>query len=271
MTITSSSITSNTAGTLGGGLYISVTGSEAITGNYLTFTGNTATTDGGAIYATGGTAPLVMHFSRVHGNTNSTRAGVGVGTGTVNVTDNWWGCNGAGTGTGCDKVVGTATVTPTPHHAHQRSESTTTEPAEPNSFTATGSLGQDSASTVYTTQQDSAYSGVAATLAIVQNGGGTTNSSATTLSTSAAISTTATANAVGAGTATVTVDGTSVSAGFTVTAPDMTVTSTHSGTFVAGSTGNTYTLTVTNSGNQRLQRPESQSSILFPQALPQRR
>src|SRR6185312_15781813 len=85
---------------------------------------------------------------------------------------------------------------------------------------ATGSLGQDSNSTVYSAANDAAYNGVAATLTITQNGGGVTNSSATALSNVASIATTATATAAGAGTTAVTVDGFTVSKPFTVVATE---------------------------------------------------
>ncbi len=49
----------------------------------------------------------------------------------------------------------------------------------------------------------------------------------------------------GTGTANVTVDGTTVTKNFNVLAPDMTVTSTHTGNFHPGDTADTYTLTAT--------------------------
>ena len=251
--VTSSSFTGNSSDT-GGGLFVDPDGGTAtITSG--TFTNNSATTDGGGILVGSDTAGNVlnMHYSRIHGNTNSTHSGLGVGDvggvtpgPTVNATDNWWGCNGAATGTGCDVAgitLGKLTVSPYTTLTLSLNSAT---PTVGTTITATGSLGQDSNSTVYTTAQDVAYLNVPATLTIVQ-GSSTTNSSATALNSSAAIVTTATATA--SGTAKVTVDGTSISAGFTVTAPILGVTSTHTGDFIAGSTGNTYTLTVSNSGN----------------------
>jgi len=252
--ITSSSFTGNTSGTYGGGLFLSTDG-ETATITSGTFTTNSATTDGGGIFLNPGSPndTLNMHYSRIHGNINSTHSGLGMGvTGgsaglTANATDNWWGCNGAATGTGCDvagvTAVGTLTVSPYTTLTLSLSSAT---PTAGTTITATGSLGQDSNSTTYTTAQDVAYLNVPATLTIVQ-GSSTTNSSATALNSNAAIVTTATASA--SGTAKVTVDGTSVSKTFTVTAPILAVTSTHTGNFVAGSTGNTYTLSVANSGN----------------------
>jgi hypothetical protein len=245
LSITGTSFTGNTAGAFGGGLYY-IGGAAGGTITSSTFIGNTVIGSSGQTY--GGVYPidgggicnqsygttsgsqfgaLTMHYSRIHGNAGGHATGLGIGCGsganqysTVIATDNWWGCNGAATGTGCDTALaastGTQTLTLTPFTTLTLSLTSDT-PAAGSSFTATGSLGQDSSNTVYTTPQDAALSGVPATLSIVQNGGGTTNSSATTLSSTAAIATTATASAPGPGTATVTVDGTAVTASFTVT------------------------------------------------------
>ena len=277
LSISGSSFTGNTAGGFGGGLYY-IGGSAGGTITSSTFTGNALAGSSGQTYGgvyqidgggicnqsygtTAGTqfGALTMHYSRIHGNTGGHATGLGIGCSsaanqysTVNATDNWWGCNGPAAGTGCDTALAasasTQTLSLTPYSTLTISLSSAT-PAGGSTFTATGSLGQDSSSTLYSTAQDAALSGVAATLAIVQNGGGTTNSTATALSSNAIIATTATASAAGAGTATVTVDGTAVSVPFTVTVPDMTVTSSHTGNFIAGSTGDIYTLTATNSGN----------------------
>jgi trimeric autotransporter adhesin len=247
--VSGSSFTTNTAGRYGGGLSADTLATASVITS-STFTGNTSVTDGAAIFVTADVVGnnLTMHYSRIHGNTGGTHTGIGVGavggdaTATVDATDNWWGCNGAATGTGCDTggaTVGTVTLSP-------YTTLTISLSANPlssgTSLTATGSLGQDSAATTYTTGEDTAYFGVPATLAIVQ-GASTTNSSATALNASASIPTTATATQ--SGTATVTVDGTSVSANFTVTvaAPTVTSISPNSGTF---SGGTTVTITGTN-------------------------
>ncbi|HEY1744742.1 MAG TPA: hypothetical protein VGG18_16350, partial [Granulicella sp.] len=248
--ISSSSITGNTTGRWGGGLYFNTSG-ETGTVTSVNFTGNTAI-DGGGFFVGPTTTGnnLNVHYSRIHANTGGGHTGASVGSGgtggTVNATDNWWGCNGAATGTGCDTGgVNNGTLTLSPYTTLTISLNSTT-PAAGTTITATGSLGQDSTPTTYTTAQDAGYLNVPASLTIVQ-GSSTTNSSASALNSSAAIVTTATATA--SGTAKVTVDGTSVSKTFTVTAPVLGVTSTHTGNFIAGSTGNTYTLSVANSGN----------------------
>jgi len=277
MSISGTSFTGNKAGAFGGGLFFGG-GPYAGTITSSTFTTNSLVGGSGQVYGgvyqedgggicsqsaesgtdTGGSqyGNLTMHYSRIHGNTGGHSTGLGIGCisgadqyATVNATNNWWGCNGAATGTGCDTAIAaspsTQTLTLSPYTELTLSLNTAT-PAAGTTITATGSLGQDSAGTTYTTAQDAAYLNVPATLTIVQ-GSSTTNSSASALNSSAAIVTTATTSA--SGTAKVTVDGTSVSRTFTVSAPILGVTSTHVGNFTAGSTGNTYTLSVANSGN----------------------
>ena len=251
-TISGSTFTGNTVGAYGGAVYIAGTDRTAavnittssFTGNAITtnsadnteFSGSPFATNGAAICTEGGPAAdainLIIHFSRFHGNTGGHATAIGIGcesnsassqSVTVNATDNWWGCNGAATGTGCDTVLSSfssgPTITLSPF-TNLILNLTSTTPASGSSFTATGSLGQDSNSTVYSAANDAAYNGVAATLTITQNGGGVTNSSATALSNVASIATTATATAAGAGTAAVTVDGFTVSKPFTVVATE---------------------------------------------------
>jgi uncharacterized repeat protein (TIGR01451 family) len=222
--------------------------------------------------ATGSQAENVLniHYSRIHGNTGPSGSNTGLGIGcqttpitnaasyaTLNAADNWWGCNTAPTttGTACDFVGQTTTGTDeivsdtvSPFTQLKISLNTAT-PAGGSTLTATGTLNSDSSGSTYSTGQDAAYAGLPATLAIVQQDGTTTNSSATALSSTGTITTSTTATVAGTGTATVTVDGFSVAAPFTVSAPNLTVTSTHTGNFKAGDTADTYTVTVTNSGN----------------------
>ena len=280
LAVSGTSFTGNTAGAFGGGLYyIGASAGGTITSS--TFTGNSVIggsgqtyggvyqIDGGGIcnQSYGTTAgsqfgALTMHYSRIHGNTGGHATGLGIGCSsganqysTVNATDNWWGCNGAATGTGCDTALAastsTQTLTLTPFTTLIISITSTT-PQSGSTFTATGSVGQDSSNTVYTTPQNAALSGVPATLSIVQNGGGTTNSSATTLNSSAAIATTATAGAVGPGIATVTVDGTAVTASFTVTplpASKLVFETTPASPIVSGGNAGMVTVQVEDSSN----------------------
>lgn len=253
LTITSSIFRNNTSGASGGGLFFDVM-DQTGTITSGTFMGNHASTDGGGIFVQSGQPgnTLNVHYSRIQGNAAGTHTGLGDGSAgdnpaaTVNATDNWWGCNGPATGTGCDTAgASLGTLTLTPYTTLAISLNSTT-PGSGTNITATGGLGQDSAGTTYTNAQDSGYLNVPATLTITQ-GSATVNSSATALDSKGTITTTTPATA--SGTATVTVDGTSVSASFSVTSPTLTVTSTHFGSFIAGSTGNIYTLSVANSGN----------------------
>jgi trimeric autotransporter adhesin len=276
-TISGSTFTGNTAGAFGGAIYvastdrtaaISITTSNfttnAVTGTFAV-SGSPFATNGAAICTEGASSAanavnLNIHFSRFHGNTGGHATAIGVGcesnsvaehTVTVNATDNWWGCNGAAAGTGCDTVLSTfssgPTITLSPFTTLTLSLSSTS-PTGGSSLTATSSLGQDSTPTAYSLANDAAYDGVPAALSITQHDG-TLNTSSAALSGLAATALTTTVTAAGNGTATVTVDGFSVSTGFTVIAPtDLTVTSTHSGNFKAGDSADTYTLTATNSG-----------------------
>ena len=92
--------------------------------------------------------------------------------------------------------------------------------------------------------------------------GTTFTSSANTSVSNATIVETGTINATGNGLATVTVDGctikdqgntptcnSSTTSNFTVMAPDLIVSSGHTGNFKAGDTADTYTLTASNNGN----------------------
>ena len=229
-----------------------------------------------------------IYGNKPTGTQYATHTGLAVGStgGTaaesVNATDNWWGCNAAATGTNCDtagvQAGSTDSSSPvlTPFTTLTLVLSSTT-PTSGTSFSATGSLAQDNVGTVYSQANDAAYVGVPATVSIVQNGGYSTltNTPGATLTsigfpqTYAGIQATATATQAGTGLATVTVDGcvittpsattSSTSFGacgaalpsnFTISAPDLSVSSTHSpANFKAGDTADTYTITVSNVGN----------------------
>jgi len=193
-----------------------------------TFTGNSAATAGGAIQEglSEGDAgqTLTMQYSRIYGNTAGSDSGLALGVAggnsseeTADVTDNWWGCNSPPTGAGCDTAdiqQSSGTLTLTPYTVLTLTLSNTT-PMVNDTLTATGSLGQDSNGTVYTpaVDLDVAYAGLPAALSITQ-GGSTVNSASSVLDSSASIgvSTTATIS----GTASVTVDGQTVTQNFTV-------------------------------------------------------
>ena len=268
-TMSGTKITGNTAPQRSGGMDVDIIngdGTSSIADS--TFTGNTTTASGGsgaAIYMdadTAGTNKLTITYSRFHGNTSPSNTttgaidvhGTGSSGGTITATDDWWGCNGAATGTGCDSGAtdGTgSTFTATPYTTLVLNLSSTT-PSGSGTFSATASTAQDSAPTAYTGSEDNALAGVPATLVITQHDSTATSSSATALSSTDTISTTATpstsANAPGAGTAVVTVDGFSVTKDFTLNESDLTVISTHTGNFTAGGSFS-YTISVSNIGN----------------------
>ena len=67
-------------------------------------TGNSATTNGGAIDLASATTANVlnMSFSRIVGNTGGGFSGLAVDGGTANVENNWWGCNTGPSAAPCD-------------------------------------------------------------------------------------------------------------------------------------------------------------------------
>jgi len=258
--MTGTSITGNTSGGYGGGLFHNTIGeTTALSG--LTFTTNTAGTDGGAI-AVGSSAiasVLTMLYSRIHGNTaiGGGHAGISVGNGTTGgvatVIDNWWGCNLTDnilnfTGTGCDTgaVLGGGTLTVSPYAALSLNLSSAT-PIYNTTFTATGDLAHDSLGAALGPGNLAAYAGLPAKIVIQQNSGSPVTLNGT-LDSGASATESTTLTIPGTGTAKITVDGTTITKSFNVLAPDLTVTSTHTGNFHPGDTGDTYTLTATNSG-----------------------
>jgi len=256
--VNSDTFSNNTAAQGGGIHFFSQTTSGSVVDS--TFTGNT-----GAVFLQSETSleTMSISYSRFHGNSagtgDSAHTAVSSG-GAVTATDNWWGCNPTTSttsiaGTNCD-TAGPVTSTPgtfsgDPYTSLQLTLSTTT-PTGAASFSATGSTAQDSNGNAYTNTEDNALSGVAAKLVITQpdstattdngflNGGDVITESATPDT-----------NQIddGSGSASVTVDGFTVTTPFTLDEADPSVTSFHSGNFVAGSTGDNYTLTVYNVGN----------------------
>ena len=256
--------------------------------HYNRFHGNTGTGSASIVHATG---------LGVGCEDNSDMA-------TVNATDNWWGCNpgthttasGAGVvaiaGTNCDTAENgssTGTLMGSPYTTLTLTLNNA-NPSGGSSITATGSLGQDSNGTAYTAANDTAYDGlstvagatgqtgtaaaeaaVPAVVNITQNSSNTQTDNGTLSnvgSSLAGIVYSQTASQAGSGSATVTVDGCTISqlspsvasttvylcntgnpSDFMVVAPDLTVTNTHTGNFKAGDTADTYTLTVGNAGN----------------------
>ena len=266
--ISGSTITNNTAAQGGGIHFFSQTTSASVVDS--TFTGNT-----GAIFLQSAANPALeamsISYSRFHGNTagtaDSAHTAVSVGLsgttasygGQVTATNNWWGCNPTTSttsvaGTNCD-TAGTNTTggsfSGNPYTSLNLTLSTLT-PTGAASFSATGSTAQDSNGTAYTGNEDNVLSGVPAMLVITQPDSTATADNGT-LSATDTITESATPDTNqlddGAGSASVTVDGFTVTSAFTLDESDPSVSSSHSGNFYAGSTGDTYSLTVFNVGN----------------------
>lgn len=263
-TMSGSTFTGNTTAGSGGGIEASPATTTAIAINTSTFTGNKANTgnaatstnytDGGGIcYETEGSGQpgFTLQYSRIYGNTGGQHRGLSIGCNggsltsvTAAATNNWWGCNNPPSGTNCDTTGvftggGSAPAPTTAPYTTLTLQLSATTINGGQSFTATGSLGQNSAGTAYSQANSVAYSGttgtaavagspgytlpstsqaelpVAASISIVQNGGYTTltNTPGTVLTTIsspltyAGIQAQATASQTGTGLASTTVDG----------------------------------------------------------------
>lgn len=238
---------------------------------YATVTGNSIANTNGKSSGAGlwfsgdagsGSGTQSVRYSRILGNTGgvSNQTGLSVGsvgtsntaTQTVTATDNWWGCNTDPQSTSAPCNIAHSNFVNTSLTTAPFTTLTvtlnSTSPAANSTIIATGSLNQDSSGTPYGTSNDVAYIGLPATLVITKANASTASSSATVLNSTAQIQASTTADSAGTGKATATVDGFSVLTNFTVIAPDLTVTSSHSGNFKAGDAADTYTLTVGNSG-----------------------
>ncbi len=261
--LTSDTFTNNTAAEGGGIHFFSQTTSGSVVDS--TFTGNT-----GAVFLQSETSleTMSISYSRFHGNTASTgdsaHTAVSSG-GQVTATDNWWGCNPTTSvasiaGTNCDTagpVAGTPGTFSGDPYTSLVIAFTPTTPTGSASFSATGSAAQNSSNqntshTSYTGTEDNVLSGIAATLVITQPDT-TATSDTGSLNASDTITESATPDTgvvdYGSGSASVTVDGFTVTTPFTLDESDLKVTSSHTSNFYTGSTGDTYTLTVTNAGN----------------------
>jgi predicted outer membrane repeat protein len=117
LSIINSTFITNTAPSaqaLGGAIYLSGAGSGNVdTISQCTFTGNSAGSQGGAIYVASG--PLTATLNRITGNTAGTANGLymfATSSGWANATNNWWGANLGPTGAGGDSVYPATSSTP---------------------------------------------------------------------------------------------------------------------------------------------------------------
>src|SRR5258708_4928874 len=102
----SATISNNTAGRNGGGLWSNIANlpaAQQVTLSKVTITGNTATGDGGGIHVDAGASAsgnnLTISFSRLANNTGATVGNLGDVAGTVTTTNNWWASNAPAGGT----------------------------------------------------------------------------------------------------------------------------------------------------------------------------
>ncbi len=109
VSITGSTFTNNVASNpngVGGAIFLAGGSGSAFTVENNTFTGNSATDHGGAIYQPSGS--LTASFNRIVGNSSNDGSGLFVGnnSGTASdATNNWWGCNSGPGATPCDTAV----------------------------------------------------------------------------------------------------------------------------------------------------------------------
>ena len=173
ISITNSTFTGNTAGNMGGAIFMATDGytgggtefTAAITGNVIT--GNTAQYGGGISiisYNTGNVdsdgQPSTVQYNSIFGNTASSNvntsglalgdfknAGVMYANYTVTATENFWGCNGGANTPGCDRTAvapnesGNITLTP---YATVTAAISSTSITEGSQVTITGYLDTDS-------------------------------------------------------------------------------------------------------------------------------
>lgn len=102
LTVNDSTFTDNTATNVGGAIYSS---SYNLTVTNSTLTGNTATGEGGAIYNDGGSA--IIKFNRIIGNSKYDIYNTNGGS--VNALYNWWGTNFVGTNPNTAKRINSGT------------------------------------------------------------------------------------------------------------------------------------------------------------------
>ena len=279
-TVANSTIAGNNSLSYGGGFFIDANPGATVTLTADTITGNaiaagaTPGSDGAGVFfnnnaSSNTVSSLVMHYARVHGNVGGgTHTGLYIAdaqgsvssTSTFNATDDWWGCNAIPTATPCDiagSASGAGTLTTSPYSVLLIGVNPPSV-AVGSVVVATASLAQDSGGTTYSAADDYAYLATPITSFTLTNTGPITyspgggmgfSSTAAPTYSNAAATESATATTAGPATASVTVDGVTVSQPFTVVSPgDLTVSSTHTGNFKAGGTAYTYTLTASNSG-----------------------
>jgi trimeric autotransporter adhesin len=244
-------ISGNSSDGNGGGLWNNATGTTTL--NNVTVINNSATGAGGGIRNDGNASAILnVSFSRIVGNTAPTGSGVSKLAGTLTADDNWWGCNyGPGsTGAGCPVAPNTNTgATATRWLQLRHTASPATVLINGASSLAADVLGLSTGGSTAASNLTNLAAFPAPAGTIFSNPVLGTLSGASTQFVSGQAGATYTAGTTaGAGSADATADGQTVAASIAVTAPDLTVTKTHTGSFTQGQTGATYTIKVTNSG-----------------------
>jgi hypothetical protein len=228
----------NSSGGSGGGIFDDTANAgfaETTTIAAANFTANSAVTTGGGI--TVGAQPaasgnlLTVGNSRFYGNTSTNGAsGLSVGepgvsgAGGVTAIENWWGCDGGPTAVDvCDKAVlydaGSGTMTTDPHIVLTLGVSPNPV-AVNNAVQLTASVNSDSSLNNPVSGQPGALQGLSVAFGVTVGGFSASPSSAITASGDATASVTPTSG--GAGSATATLDGQTVTANFTVISPPAT-------------------------------------------------
>jgi len=250
--ITGCTFTTNTtsAGSDGGALAIDGTRTTDILRN--TFVSNSVTTTGhgGAIVANNG--PTNINFNRFSGNTAATAANGNAlhhsvsNASAVNANDNWWQSN---TGPVSNTITGAAvTATTWLRFTHTASPATVSILSPDNATTITASFLTNSAGASVSLANLATVIGqpISFGSAVL----GSISGAQTSIQSNGTATATYTAGSVpGAGSAGATVNSATATASITVTAPDLTVAMSHSGNFIQGQTGKTYTITASNAGN----------------------
>ena len=230
-------ISGNSSGGNGGGLFNNATGTTTLTN--VTIINNSATSAGGGLRNdSNASAGFNVSFSRIVGNTAPSGSGVSrYGPGI--------------TGTGCPVAPNTnagATVTRWLQLRHAASPASVLIGG--TSALAADVLGRNSggpigAGSLANLAAFPAPAGMVFSNALL----GTLSGAGTQFVGGQASATFNAGGTPGAGSVDATADGQTVTANITVTAPDLTITKTHTGNFTQGQTGATYTIRVTNSGS----------------------
>lgn len=189
----------NTSGTIGGGMYHSVTGTTTL--SEATFTGNTATTGGGGIYNNAGT--LNVSFSRFSGNTGGGGTGLQSAGGTVTAENNWWACNTGPSAAPCNTTNATGGTLDANPWLQLRISSALTTVVTGQTTTLTASFLQNSDGTAIAASNLDALIGQTVTWG---GSGATIASPQTTIQSTGTATATFAALAIGAKTGTATVD-----------------------------------------------------------------